>query len=107
MTIIWINWWIILVYINSKYMNTQESCMIDYINNDYPNWCLYKYSYNLMDKWYSWFHVDRCWLWDPNTLIWYINKCEVKMIDYNYKYIGYANQVYCKYVLLFEKWKLW
>lgn len=96
--ILWIFLLSLSVYIYNKiWWVDKTDCMIQYINNYYPNWC----TYNV--KWLRWDdspHIDKCWLENEYMeLTWQIEWC---WINDSFKSFIF-NTPYCFISLTWEK----
>ena len=81
---------------NKTSWNDKTDCMIQYVKNYYPNWCMYEV------LWSS--HIDECWIGNKYMIeTKKINGCMIN--DWVLSFI--YNTPYCYITLFYEKtWKI-
>lgn len=82
-----------VVYANTLWKDISD-CMLKYVENHYPNWCVYTFT--------DWgYHIDKCWLENDYMLnIWKANWCRIST---NNLLINFNDTLYCNTALITKK----
>jgi len=99
---IYVLFWMFLLSLGNyfyviTYHQDELTCMIDYVNDEYPKWCMY----DIYDDWNTYKHIDSCnmieeyeslWIWKFEwEKIWEANWCFIKQ----WWWINPMNTSYC------------